>query len=109
MRVSALQRYLLIRAMDAPRGSVPRGAFSGFYAGRSAAPKAKEQANDITRSLEVEEVQAGIHFLGSIIAELQQIRSVGLKRRATKGTKRRGRRTSVIAPESRFHAAPIPR
>ncbi len=51
MRVSALQRFILIRALDA-KGMVSRGVFRSFYTTRKPAPKAKEQENDISRSLE---------------------------------------------------------
>lgn len=52
MRFSALQRAILVTAYETRVVPVSRRVFRAFYAGRTKAPKVKDQENDITRSIE---------------------------------------------------------
>lgn len=51
MRLSALQRSILLHAFDA-RPPIPRAAFRSFFIGKARPAKPKDRENDLTRSLE---------------------------------------------------------
>lgn len=52
MRLSALQHSILLAALGSRRTSVPRNDFKHFYDRMEDPPKAEDQQNSITKSLE---------------------------------------------------------
>lgn len=52
MRLSPLQRFILLECLDGARRRVARTTFTSFYRKQSKPPSAKDQQNIVTKSLE---------------------------------------------------------
>lgn len=52
MRLSSLQKYILLQCYLARKTRIARGEFLRFYAGQANAPKTEDRLNALTKSME---------------------------------------------------------
>ncbi|MFH1171260.1 MAG: hypothetical protein V1778_01840 [bacterium] len=52
MRISSLQKYILVQALLSRKANCPRSLFKSFYERQAQPPSTEDQQNSITKSME---------------------------------------------------------